>query len=188
MSRVVASAFVTLDGVMEAPDKWQFPNNLFEEEMGKLILESLEAADALLLGRVTYQEWAAFWPSQSDEDPFAKRINALPKYVVSKTLKTLEWKNSRLIKGNVAEEVSKLRQQPGRDLVILGSAQLVSGLTNHGLVDEYQLQVHPVVVGRGKRLFRDGIDPTLLKLVETRSFGTGVVALTYERRGKAVVG
>lgn len=188
MRKVVAQTFLTLDGVMEAPEKWQLANNLFDEEMGKFVLAGYTAADALLLGRLTYQEFASFWPSQSDADPFAEKINGLPKFVVSKTLKTLEWKNSRLLTGDVAEEVAKLKQQPGRDILIPGSAQLVSGLTPHRLVDEYQLLIHPVVVGKGKRLFKEGIEPTLMRLVDTKTFGTGAVALTYGRKGRAVLG
>lgn len=188
MRKLMASTFVSLDGVMEAPDKWQLANNLFDDDMGKLIDETYTAADAMLLGRITYQEFASFWPTQSDEDPFARLMNGLPKFVVSRTLKTLEWKNSTQIKGNVADEVSKLKQQPGRNILIVGSAELVNGLTKSGLIDEYQLWVHPVVVGRGKHLFKDGIDPTLLRLVDTKTFGTGVAVLTYERKGKAVLG
>lgn len=187
MRRLIAQTFVSLDGVMEAPEKWQLANDLFDDEMGKYVFEAYAAADALLLGRVTYQEFAAFWPSQSADDPFAEKINGLPKFVVSSTLKRLDWKNSTLIKGDVAPAVTKLKQGPGRDILIVGSAQLVNALTQHGLIDEYQLLVHPVVVGRGKRLFRDGIDPTLLKLAGTRTFGTGAVALSYERKGRAVV-
>jgi dihydrofolate reductase len=188
MRKLVASTFVSLDGVMEAPDKWQLANDLFDDDMGKLIDETYRAADAMLMGRVTYQEFASFWPTQSDDDPFAKTMNGMPKFVVSKTLKTLEWQNSTQIKGDVAAEVSRLKQQPGKNIAIVGSAQLVNGLTKDGLIDEYQLWVHPVVVGRGKHLFKDGIDPTLLKLVDTKTFGTGVVVLTYERKGKAVLG
>lgn len=187
MRRLIAAAFVTLDGVMESPDKWQFPNELFDDAMGKDVRTTLDAVDALLVGRVTYEEWAAFWPSQSDEDPFAKRINALPKYVVSKTLQTAAWKNSRILRGDLAEEVSTLKQQPGGDILIWGSARLVSGLTAVGLIDEYQLMVHPVVVGRGKRLFREGVDPTLLTLADTKRYGTGVILVTYRRKGKAVL-
>jgi len=187
MRRLIASTFVTLDGVMEAPDKWQLKNDLFDEAMGPVVNAAYTAADSLLLGRVTYQEFAGFWPNQSDEDPFAKLINDMPKFVVSTTLQRLDWKNSHLIQGNVAGEVTKLKQQAGGDILIPGSAKLVSSLTDDGLIDEYQLFVHPVVVGRGKRLFQDGIDPRLLKLVDTQAFGTGVVVLTYRPKGKAVV-
>ncbi|SRR5712692_749083 len=188
MRKIVAQTFVSLDGVMEAPEKWQLANDLMDEEMGKWVFAGYEAADALLLGRVTYQGFAGFWPTQSDADPFAKKINGLPKYVVSATLKTLEWKNSQLVKGSVPAEITKLKQQAGRDILIPGSATLVSGLTKDGLVDEYQFLLHPIVVGRGKRLFAEGLDPTLLKLVDTKTFATGAVALTYERKGKAKLG
>jgi dihydrofolate reductase len=172
---------------MEAPDKWQLKNDLFDEAMRPVVNDAYTSAGALLLGRVTYQEWAEYWPKQSDEDPFARLLNNMPKFVVSTTLQRLDWKNSRLIQGDVAGEVTKLKQQDGRDILIPGSAKLVSSMTAGGLIDEYQLFVHPVVVGRGKRLFKDGIDSTLLKLVDTETFGTGVVVLTYQPKGKAVV-
>jgi dihydrofolate reductase len=188
VSRVVAQTFVTLDGVMEAPEKWQLPNDLFDEAMGPFVGGSFEKAEALLLGRRTYEEFAAFWPAQPDSDPFAAQMNSLPKIVVTKTLKKLEWKNSTRLEGDLVEEVGRLRQRPGRDILIIGSGQLVSGLTPHGLIDEYQFILHPIVVGRGKKLFADGIDPTLLELVDSKAFGTGVIALTYRPRGKAKLG
>src|SRR3979409_76305 len=105
MSRVVASTFVSLDGVMEAPEKWQLTNALFDDEMGKFVFESYAQAGSLLLGRVTYEEFAGFWPTQSEEDPFAQKLNGLPKYVVSKTMKTLDWKNSTKISGDLRQEI-----------------------------------------------------------------------------------
>jgi dihydrofolate reductase len=188
MRKLIAQTFVTLDGVMEAPEKWQFPNDLFDEAMGPYVFEAYGKADALLLGRVTYEGFAAYWPKQSDGDPFAKTINNVRKYVVSKTLRTLEWKNSTLLKGDVVEEVRTLKGQSGGDILIAGSAQLVSGLTPLGLIDEHQIVLHPVVVGRGKPLFKQGIDPTLFTLADTKTFGTGVVGLTYRYKGKAKLG
>jgi dihydrofolate reductase len=188
MSKVVAQTFVSLDGVMEAPDKWQLPNDLFDEAMGPYVGGSFDRAEALLLGRRTYEEFAGYWPSQPDSDPFAAQMNGLPKLVVSKTLKTLAWKNASLIDGNLIEEISKLRQRPGKDILIIGSGQLVSGLTPHGLIDEYQFILHPIVVGRGKKLFLEGTDPMLLQLVDAKTFGTGVVGLTYRPKGKAKLG
>ena len=179
MRRVIVSEFVTLDGVMEAPDKWQFP--FWNDETGKLKLDELIASDALLLGRVTYQEFAEAWPSMTDDEGFADRMNSLPKYVVSTTLNApdLEWNNSRLIRGDIAGEISKLKQQPGKDLLISGGAGLVHSLMQCDLIDEYRLLVYPVVLGRGKRLFR-GDSTATLKLVETKTLGSDVVLLTYQ--------
>lgn len=177
MRKIIVSEFVTLDGVMEAPDKWQFP--FWNDETGKLKLDELFASDTLLLGRVTYQEFAAAWPSMTDEEGFAGRMNSLPKFVASTTLKEpLAW-NATLIKGNIAQEVSKLKQQPGQDILISGGAGLVHSLMQQDLIDEYRLLVYPVVLGSGKRLFRDGSNATL-KLVETKPIGADIVLLTYQ--------
>jgi dihydrofolate reductase len=129
---------------------------------------------------VTYQGFAKAWPSMNDEAGFADRMNNMPKYVVSKTLKEVGWNNSRLIKGNIVEEVEKLKKQPGQDILLAGSAELVHTLTQHDLVDEYRLMVHPIVVGKGKRLFRDGIGKKALRLVDTKNFSSGIVVLTYQ--------
>ena len=177
MRKVIVSEFVTLDGVMEAPDKWQFP--FWNDETGKFKVDELFASDALLLGRVTYQEFAAAWPSMTDDEGFADRMNSLPKFVVSTTLKEAKWNNSRLIKGNVVQEISKLKQQPGQDILISGGAGLVHSLRQQDLIDEYRLLVYPIVLGSGKRLFRDGSNTTL-KLVETQTLGSDVVLLTYQ--------
>jgi len=174
MRKVIVSEFVTLDGVMEAPDQWQFP--FWNDETGKFKLDELFASDALLLGRVTYQEFAAAWPSMTDEEGFADRMNNLPKFVVSTTLKEVKWNNSRLIKGNIAREVSKLKQQPGQDILIPGGAELVHSLRQQDLIDEYRLLVYPLVLGSGKRLFKDGSNATL-KLVKTKPIGADVVLL-----------
>ena len=143
MRKVVVSEFVSLDGVMEAPDKWHFP--YWSDEMGQEIEAAMGQADAM-----TYQGFATAWPSMTDEAGFADRMNILPKFVVSTTLEEpLEWNNSTLIKENVAEEVSRLKQQPGRDILIHGSADLVHTLMQHDLIDEYRIMVNPVVVGSG---------------------------------------
>ncbi len=180
MRKVIASEFVSLDGVMEAPDQWHFP--YFNDEMGEAIGAAMAASDAMLLGRVTYEEFAAFWPSQGgDDQEFAGYMNNTPKFVVSRTLKEpLEWQNSTLIKGNVAEEIAKLKRQPGKDISILGSGALVRSLLEDGLPDELRLMVHPVVVGSGKRLFEAGADRKALKLVDSKTFSTGVLYLTYQ--------
>lgn len=185
MRKVIVSEFVTLDGVMEDPGgaektahgAWTWP--YWSDEIGKFKFEELFASDALLLGRVTYQGFAAAWPSATDEQGFADRMNSLPKFVVSMTLTSVEWNNSSLIKEHVAEEIAKLKQQPGQDILIAGSAELVQALMRHGLIDEYRLLVYPVVLGSGKRLFAEGSAATL-KLVETRSFDSGVALLRYQ--------
>jgi dihydrofolate reductase len=169
---------------MEAPDQWHFP--FWSDEMGTYKRDELFASDALLLGRVTYEGFAAAWPSVADEAGFADRMNSLPKYVVSTTLDDVAWNNSRLIKGDVADEVAALKRQPGRDILVGGSADLVQTLMQHDLVDEYRLMVHPVVVGRGKRLFREGSTMKTLKRVATTPLGPDVVVLTYRPAGRTL--
>jgi dihydrofolate reductase len=178
MSKVVASLFLSLDGVMEKPQEWNSP--YFNEEMGAVIGEAMSTTGAFLLGRRTYEEWAAFWPHQSsDELPMAETINSLPKYVASTTLDEVTWQNSILLDGDVAVEVAKLKQQPGRDIAVNGSATLVRSLLREGLLDELRLMVHPVVLGSGRRLFEDGTDKVALELVASETFRTGVLNLTY---------
>ena len=191
MRKLVVGTFLTLDGVYQAPgdpqeDKeggfkhggWQLP--LFDADAGKIMDEQMAATDALLLGRKTYQIFAAYWPTAPADDPFAKKLNSIPKYVVSTTLNKAEWNNSKLIKGNVAEEVAKLKQQPGSGyLSVTGSGKLAQTLMQHNLVDEYALWIHPVVLGSGKRLFAEGIPLNNLKLVDTKTTGSGIVILTY---------
>ncbi len=183
MRKIVASLFISLDGVYEAPDQWHFP--YFNDEMGAAIGEQMAASDTMLLGRVTYQEFAGFWPSQSSaENDFADRMNTTPKVVVSSTLDNVDaWQNSTLIKDNVADELTKLKQQPGMDIAMTGSGILVHSLLRDGLLDELRLLVHPIVVGRGKRLFDDINAQKPLKLVESQTFSTGVLYLTYQPTG-----
>jgi len=173
--------YVSLDGVMEEP-AWTRP--YWNDEIAKFKFDELFASGALLLGRVTYQGFAAAWPSRTDEQGFADRMNSLPKFVVSTTLEKVEWNNSRLIKEKIAEEVSRLKQQPGQDILIAGSGTLVHTLMQHDLIDQYQLLVYPIVLGGGKRLFKDLAKPINLKRLETRSFTTGVVLLSYEPERK----
>ncbi len=177
MRKLVVSEFVTLDGVAEEPGEWSFP--FWNEEISKFKFDELFSSDALLLGRVTYQGFAAAWPTMTDDAGYAKRMNSLPKHVVSRTLEKLEWSNSHLIEGNIEKEVSKLKQLPGQDLLIFGSGQLVSALMQHGLVDENRLLVYPIVLGSGRRLFSDTNKATL-NLVETKTFSSGVVLLRYQ--------
>ena len=166
MRKVIASEFVSLDGVMEAPDRWQFP--YFNDEMGEAVGAEMAQADAMLLGRVTYQEFASYWPTSTDE-PFASHLNNTPKFVVSRTLEE-----------NVAEEISGLKWRPGKDISILGSATLVRSLLRDDLLDELRLMVHPIVLGSGKRLLEDGGDRKALNLVDSKTFGTGVLYLIYQ--------
>jgi dihydrofolate reductase len=187
MRKVIASEFLSLDGVMEDPGGaegseyggWSFA--YFNDELGQVIGEGFAASDAMLMGRRTYEEWAAFWPNQDpEENPDAAQMNAVRKYVVSTTLQEpLEWQNSTLIKGNVAEEISALKNQPGKDIVISGSGTLVRSLLEDALINELRLLVHPIVVGGGKRLFEEGGKRIALELVNSRTFSTGVVYLTY---------
>lgn len=189
MRKVVVTEFVTLDGVFEDPGGsegtpfggWNMP--FMDAEATKYKLEELFACDALLLGRVTYQGFAAAWPSIQDEMGFAERMNGLPKYVASNTLEKLDWNNSRLIKGNLTEEVTRLRQQPGLDIVIMGSGSLVHELLQADLVDEVRLMVHPVILGSGKRWLEGEIDRKSLKLVESKRLSSGVVVLVYQTAG-----
>ena len=187
MRKVTAGLFVSLDGVTESPEKWQLP--YFNDEMGEAIGAAMAAADAMLLGRVTYQEFASYWPGvRSEDQPFADYMNNTPKYVVSTTLDTVEWSNSTLIKGNVVEEITKLKQQPGKNIGITGSTTLVQSLLQDDLLDELGLMIHPVVVGSGKRLFKEGGDLKALKLIDSKTFSTGVVSLTYQPAGKEAEG
>lgn len=194
MRKVIVSEFVTLDGVIEDPGGsektphggWSF--QFWSDEAGKYKFDEIFASDALLLGRVTYQGFAAAWPAVTDESGFADRMNGLPKYVVSTTLNEAAWNNSTLIKANIAEEVSRLKQQPGKDILVSGSGRLVRTLMQHGLVDEYRLMVHPIVLGGGKRLFDGVTDLSLLKLIETKTFSSGVVLLVYQSAGKEAQG
>jgi dihydrofolate reductase len=184
--KLVVTEFLTLDGVMEAPGgefhpdgKGGWTSQFFSDEVGKFKSDELFAADALLLGRVTYQHFAAAWPSMTDAAGFAERMNSLPKFVASTTLQEpLEW-NATLIKGDVAAAVAKLKEQPGQDILIAGSAELVHTLLQGDLIDEFRLMVFPVILGSGKRLFRAGIDSQALRLVDTKTFSSGVVVLSY---------
>lgn len=176
MRKIVANFFLSLDGVMEAPHTWHFP--YFNDEMGEAIGASFAASDAMLMGRVLYEEWAAYWPSSTDQ-PIADVMNNTRKYVVSTTLDRVEWNNSSLIQGDVATEIAKLKALPGKDIAMSGSATLVEWLLHENLLDELRLLVHPIVVGHGRRLFTDGKSSKALELVASKTFRTGVLDLTY---------
>jgi dihydrofolate reductase len=178
MGKVIAAELVSVDDMMESPEVWPFSYS--NDEMNEANASGMAASDALLLGRVTYEGLAAFWPNQPGGDPMVDYINSVPKYVVSTTLEEpLEWNNSTLIKGNVVDEITNLKRQPGKDITIIGSAAFVRSLLREGLLDELKLMVHPIVLGSGKRLFEDGVDREVLELVDSKTFGTGVVSLTY---------
>jgi dihydrofolate reductase len=187
MRRIVVSEFVSLDGVVENPS-WTF--QFGSEEQQRFKYDELSAADALLLGRVTYEGFSAAWPHMTEQaGEYADMMNGYPKYVVSTTLEEpLAWNNSTLIKGDVSEEVSELKRQPGGDIMVFGSGSLVNKLMHLGLIDEYRLMVFPVVLGSGQRLFGDGIEETVLELVGTDTFDTGVVVLTYRPAEKKAEG
>jgi dihydrofolate reductase len=190
MRKVIASEFVSVDGVMEDPS-WTF--QFASEEQERFKFDELAASDALLLGRTTYEGFAAAWPNMMEqyEGPrraelgeYADLMNGYPKHVVTTTLEEARWNNSTIIRENVAEEVLKLKRQPGKDVLIFGSADLVNALMRHDLIDEFRLMVFPMVVGKGKRLFGGGIDEMVLELVDTEMFGSGVVVLTYRPAGE----
>ncbi len=177
MRKIALTEFISLDGVIEAPHEWHFP--FFGDDAGKYKLDEVFTTDALLLGRVTYEGFAAAWPSMTDEQGFADRFNSMPKYVVSTTLQNPEWNNSHVIRGNLAEEIGKLKQEAGQDIAIHGSGKLANSLMAEGLIDEYRLMVHPVVVGKGQRLFENGTSLAALDLVDSRPLSNGVILLTY---------
>lgn len=178
MRSLIVTEFLSLDGVMESP-QWTF--SYWNDEIAQFKGDETSANEALLLGRVTYQGFAAAWPQSTDEG--AAYFNGTRKYVVSTTLDTVDWNNSVLIKDNIIDEIRQLKQQEGPDLVVHGSATLVQTLIQHDLVDRYRLLIYPVVLGEGKRLFQQGATATL-KLVKTQAFSSGVTALIYEPQGK----
>jgi dihydrofolate reductase len=175
--RLVATEYVSLDGVMEEPGQWSFP--FFSDDAGKFKHDELFATDALLLGRLTYEGFAAAWPAMTGTGDFGERMNSLPKYVASTTLKEVGW-NSTLLEGDVVDAVARLKEQPGRDLLLSGSASLFQLLMERNLIDEYRFMLHPIALGAGKRLFKDGAPQRVLKLTETKPLSLGVVVLYYE--------
>lgn len=179
MRKIVAGLFVSLDGVTESPEGWTFP--YFDDELGQAIGAQMATSDAMLLGRRTYEEFATYWPDA--DAPFADYMNETPKYVVSTTLTSVGWRNSTLLPGDVVGSVAALKREPGRDISITGSVTLVRTLLGVGLVDELRLLLYPIVVGRGKRLFEGASDQIAMKLVDSKTFGTGVISMTYEPAG-----
>jgi dihydrofolate reductase len=195
--RLTVTTFLTLDGVYQSPGGpeedpsggfdqggW-LPRYAEDEEFGRFMDETFAAADAFLLGRRTYEIFAAYWPQVTDEaDPVASKLNTLPKYVASTTLDTLGWQGATLLRGDLAEEVAKLKAQPGDQLQVHGSGQLARSLMDHELVDEFRLLIAPVVLGAGRRLFADGVTPAALRLVDTRTTGSGMAIHVYQAAGQ----
>ena len=187
MGRIIVTEFVSLDGVMEDPGgagEFRHAGWSFEIPRGaegdKFKLDETMASEALLLGRVTYEGFAAAWPGREDEFGFADKFNSMPKYVVSSTLENPEWTNSHVLKGDVVEEVRRLKGELDGDIVVHGSAQLVQTLLEHDLVDELRLMVFPVVLGTGKRLFGETSDKKPLRLADSQVVGEGVAIMTYQ--------
>jgi dihydrofolate reductase len=193
--KLTVQTFLTLDGVMQAPGGadedtdngfehggWSFTYG--DEDFGAAVVEWMGQADAFLLGRKTYEIFAGYWPQFTDPvHPVASKLNALPKYVASSTLGSVDWNNSTLLSSDVVSEVAKLKERPGRELQVHGSGQLAQTLIDADLIDEYWLYYFPVHLGTGKKLFRDGAPPRALKLLDSRTTSTGVIIAHYEPAG-----
>ncbi len=198
--KLTVTTFVSLDGVMQGPggpdedrsggfDRggWLVP--FADADMGDAVTRWFSAADAFLLGRRTYEIFAAYWPLVTDpQDPVASRLNGLPKYVATKTLRKADWDGTTLLSGDVVEEVRRLKEQPGRELQVHGSGDLLQTLMAHDLIDEHRLFVYPVLVGAGRRLFRDGSAAKTFELTESRMTPAGVAILAYAPAGPLVAG
>ena len=198
--RLTLHTFLTLDGVMQAPGGpdedpdggfayggWSFPYG--DENFGAAMTGWFEHASAFLLGRKTFQIFSSHWPRVTDPgDPIAGKLNALPKYVASRTLGSADWQNSSILGGDVATEVAKLKEHPGDELQVHGSGELAQTLIDHDLIDEYRLLVFPVHLGSGKKLFRDSAKPAALRHISTTATGTGVVITTYQPDGPVRLG
>ncbi len=190
--RIILSDFISLDGVVQAPGGaeedteggfrhggWQ--REYFDEVLGAVAAEGMASTDAYLFGRKTYEAMASYWPTVSDTDPYARHLNATAKYVASRTLRNVAWDGSTLVEGDVPDAVAELKRQPGGNIAVLGSGELVRGLLGNDLVDELFLAVFPIVIGSGKRLFGEADRPTRLSLVASKVTGSGGVMLTYRR-------
>jgi dihydrofolate reductase len=195
MRKIITTTWISLDGFIAGPNEAN-PNEamdwvMVDQDMGQYEDEIVSAADTLLLGRVTYESFAGSWPHVPDnpdvsegEREYARKLNAMRKVVFSTTLPSADWNNSTLLREIAPAEIEKMKQEPGRDLLIYGSASVVRALTNHGLIDEYQLLVHPVILGAGKPLFQDIKARRQLELVKTKPFSSGVIGLYYRPGGK----
>ena len=198
MRKLVVNTFMTLDGVMQAPggpeedpaggfDLGGWSVNYWDDAMGQVMGEAMAAPFDLVLGRKTYEIFAAHWPHATDQ-PGADVLNNATKYVASRTLDAVEWSNSVLIEGHVEKEIAELKEQDGPELQVHGSSNLIQTLLTHNLIDEFRVWIFPVVIGHGKRLFSDGTVPAGLRLIDSKTFGTGVVVAVYERAGDIVPG
>ncbi len=181
--RLVATEYLTLDGVFEEPGKWSFP--FFNEQAGQFKFDELKASDALLLGRKTYEGFAKAWPTMKDTGDFGVKMNSMPKYVISSTLEDPAWTGTIVVTGDAATEVRKLKAKPGNDLLLSGSAQVFNALMREGIIDLYRFMVHPIVLGRGKRLFADSIAERTLAYSGSQTFSSGIVVLEYGPARKA---
>ncbi|MFC1438885.1 dihydrofolate reductase family protein [Streptacidiphilus sp. N1-10] len=195
MRKIIVCTFLTLDGVMQAPGGpdedagsgfthggWQRP--VSDDEVGAVIAGWYEHSDAMLLGRKTYDIFASYWPTADPGNPFTEKMNSMHKYVASRTLTSVEWQNSTLLEGDVADAVRRLKSSDGGDINVVGSGDLAQTLMHHGLVDEYRLTVHPVIIGSGKRLFADGTIPTSLEPVSVSATKNGTVCGVYRTTGE----
>jgi dihydrofolate reductase len=195
MRKLVVTTFLTLDGVMQAPggpdedrdggfELGGWSVGYWDEMMGRVAEEIHLAAGAVLFGRRSYELLAGYWPKVGDDDPMAAKLNAVRKHVASRSIDKLEWRNSTLLEGDVAEAVARLKSEDGGPLLVIGSAELIQTLLRHDLVDTFKVWTFPVVVGEGKRLFGDGTIPAGLRLADTQTSTTGVTIATYERAGE----
>ena len=190
MRKLITTTWVTIDGFIAGPKgEMNWIGEIYDEAMGKYEDDLVSSADTLLLGRVTYQSFAGSWPYVPDnpnasegEKIYARKLNAMRKVVFSRTLESVEWNNSTLMQEIIPEQIAQLKQEDGRDMLIYGSASIVQTLTNFGLIDEYQILVHPVVLGGGKPLFQDIKDQVKLKLVNSKTHPSGVMVLYYQPR------
>jgi dihydrofolate reductase len=180
--RLVATEYVSLDGVFEEPGQWSFP--FFNEQAGQFKWRELQASDALLLGRTTYEGFAAAWPTM-EAGEFGERMNTMTKYVVSSTLETADWPGSVVVSGDLATEIGRLKEQPGGDLLLSGSGQLFRGLMQTSQIDLYRLMLHPIVLGSGARLFGDDGAKTSFRLAHHETFDSGIVILEYVAEGRS---
>ncbi len=198
MRKLIVSTFITLDGVMQAPGGpeedptggfayggWSF--NYWDDMMGQVMGESMAKPSELLLGRKTYEIFAAHWPYIKD-DPVADKLNSVKKYVISRTLDEASWNNSTLVTGDVAQAVRNLKEQNGPEIQVLGSGNLIQTLLKHDLIDEFRLWIFPVTIGKGKRLFGEGTQPASFKLIDSKTSTTGVIIATYEPAGELKTG
>jgi dihydrofolate reductase len=176
--KIKSNFFISLDGVVEAPDQWHFP--YFDDEMGAAVGAGFATADAMLMGRVLYDEWAAYWPEHAD-DPFGDVMNSMKKYVVSSSLKTADWQNTEVINGDVAAKLTEIKSRDGGDIAMSGSPTTVRWLLREGLLDELNLLVHPIAVGEGlARLFPPDEPKIALELLRSETFKSGVLNLSYK--------